>query len=140
MQLSSRAESEEVMYNQNERKIIADLNAKLYRKERKIYWLNKRVEAQQQDIEQLKEVNRQLMWENISDNMSENITAEQAEQIKALIADKDAQAEKLKLMETVLKCARTALESVRRMNPEEFCFVFEVRCAIDALLGGKEDA
>ena len=51
-------------------------------------------------------------------------------------ADKDAQGEKLKLMETVLKNARTALELLHHMNPEEFCFVFEVRCAIDALLGG----
>ena len=55
-------------------------------------------------------------------------------------ADKEAQVEKLKLMEAVLKDARTALELLRHMNPKEFCFVFEVRCAIDALLGGKEDA
>jgi predicted XRE-type DNA-binding protein len=77
------------------------------------------IEAQQQEIEQLGKLHQS--------------------RIDSLVADKDAQVEKLKLMETVLKNARTALELLRHMNPEEFCFVFEVRCAIDALIGGKEN-
>lgn len=93
------------------------------------------IEAQQQEIEQLKEVNRQLMWENISDNMSENITAEQAEQIKALTADKDEQAGRIMKLEDGLKCLHDLLE--------EHVPVWYLRkhhnIAIDALLGGKED-
>ena len=84
------------------------------------------IEAQQQEIKLL--------------NMEIAELREQNQALKAyaenIEADKDAQGEKLKLMETVLKNARTALELLHHMNPEEFCFVFEVRCAIDALLGG----
>ena len=107
------------------------------------------IEAQQQEIEQLKEVNRQLMWENISDNMSENITAEQAEQIKALTADKDEQAGRIMQYDAVLRQARQILSGVNvarcpycwgKDTHHENCDIKIVIDAIDALLGGKEDA
>ena len=100
------------------------------------------IEAQQQEIEQLKEVNRQLMWENISDNMSENITAEQAEQIKALTADKDEQAGRIMQMEEALRQTKTVINDLMACN--EISKIADVRGeeairAIDALLGGAED-
>ena len=102
------------------------------------------IEAQQQEIEQLKEVNRQaqLMWENISDNMSENITAEQAEQIKALTADKDEQAGLIMQMEEALRQTKTAINNLMSCN--EISKIADVRGedaikAIEALLGGAED-
>ena len=89
------------------------------------------IEAQQQEIEQLKEVNRQLMWENISDNMSENITAEQAEQIKALTADKDEQAGRIMQMEYLLKRTLPILEVANNQQ--------ELIEQIKELIGGKEE-
>ena len=95
------------------------------------------IEAQQQEIEQLKEVNRQLMWENISDNMSENITAEQAEQIKALTADKDEQAGRIMQMEEALRQTKTVINDLMACN--EISNIADVRGeeaikAIEALL------
>ena len=99
------------------------------------------IEAQQQEIEQLKEVNRQLMWENISDNMSENITAEQAEQIKALTADKDEQAGRIMELDSGLERLRLSLQWLYEINTNRWYkeWAKEKIAEIDALLGGKED-
>ena len=75
------------------------------------------------EIDRLKDENASIRKWNVCEK-------EQYEQL--LESDK----RRIELMETVLKNARTALELLHHMNPEEFCFVFEVRCAIDALLGG----
>ncbi|NMB49025.1 MAG: hypothetical protein GX997_00985 [Bacteroidales bacterium] len=73
-------------------------------------------------------------------NAEMNLEAQQQE-IRLLNMEIAELRESTQLMETVLKDARTALELLHHMNlnPKEFCFVFEVRCAIDALLGGAED-
>ena len=101
------------------------------------------IEAQQQEIEQLKEVNRQLMWENISDNMSENITAEQAEQIKALTADKDEQARKTRQLEEGLRSTLKVLETLNYrggLGLDIHKWLRDEMQTVNALLGGKEDA
>lgn len=102
--------------------------------------LQQQIEAQQQEIEQLKEVNRQLMWENISDNMSENITAEQAEQIKALTADKDEQAGRIMRLDNGLKKLRSSLQWLKETIPnlDYKAWAEDNIGKIDALLGGKE--
>jgi hypothetical protein len=127
MQLSSRAESEEVM----EKKEIIDGLEDLI-KDRESFITEGEPESWKTDTDGIFEHDKQVLEEAI------NTIQAQQQEIEQL--RKFHQVEKLKLMETVLKNARTALELLRHMNPEEFCFVFEVRCAIDALLGGKEDA
>ena len=107
-----------------------------------IFEANKQIQAQQQEIEQLKEVNRQLMWENISDNMSENITAEQAEQIKALTADKDEQARKTRQLEEGLRSTLKVLETLNYrggLGLDIHKWLRDEMQTVNALLGGKED-
>jgi hypothetical protein len=149
MQLSSRAESEEGM----ERKEIID-GLKDLIKDRESFITEGEPESWKTDTDKIFEHDKQVLEEAINTieaqqqeirllSMEIAELRESTQALKAyaenIEADKDAQAEKLKLMETVLKGARTALELLRHMNPEEFCFVFEVRCAIDALLGGGKD-
>ena len=117
---------------QDERTIIADMSKKLYRKERKIYWLNKRVEAQQQEIEQ------HIKW----NEAHTKARVEQGELIDKLIKDKDEQAGRIMQLDNGLKKLRTSFQWLSEtINDLDYKSWAEYKIdEIDALLGGKEDA
>ena len=118
--------------------IIALYNNREYRLERKIYWLNKRIEAQQQEIDRLKHhIDNHIKW----NEAHTKARVEQGELIDKLIKDKDEQAGTIMRLANGLKKLRSSLQWLKETihDLDYKAWAEDNIGKIDALLGGKED-